>query len=828
MNCVCTLHPSSKVALIILVQGNHNDNMRSVQTASIFLRDYEAGRPPSLPSKLELISPSILEIHEIKFSTSWVYMTRLAAASLFLSSCLWDDTTLILPALLNIFSVIVFGADIMLHSKLLIPERKWTKPMICMLAALCIEMPLRYIIGVQGRFLFSSAAKPIALFYLSNKANCAFEALGRILPILGRVLALELFMILAFAAVACRLFPRFDSFQNLTTSWLSLFKLSTTVVNPKLWMPMYSTYRSSAFFFVTFETVCALYLHSLVLSVVFQTYVQAKSEINENSMTVREEAIRHSFEALQNPEGEEKKVETESIRKTLRLLRPHYNEMKINTLMQIVDPERCGVIDYPSFRMRIRKALNTSIRSTPSRNTFAYLLEIIAALVGIINFFYVIFWSSLYDMMWSDSVSYPAGVTITFLGIFEVAARINPFHFFDFVPITRPNATFDGLACIAALVSCWSMFQHQYRLQLMLTGRAIDMIRVMRFQRIFREIVKRSGEVIPALLGPLVLVVTVQHLFIYLGMALWGGAIEFGEHDDVIEPLYDLNNFNSYAEGMITMFQVLIINDWHEIAEVYLHATRNSSPLIVYMFFIGANLINVNIMLNCAIAFFVAAFAAKLDQREFTIDRSSKSIQKVTSENHFGLLQCDSSENSLMAKCKDKVMNAFNESARPLRSSRSSDDISVDNMMMNSMSSWVSDASHPHDYYEFDVYERQGFDNIMKAVAGGTHDTETRIKEVCDLIETVEHLGHVKLNYMIYSEQTMTRIGNHGFQKLSMEFMTLDEMYSIVSQMHAQLSTQLSGRSLTRDFGKGDCLLQISASLVHEYPAISMFVLRVR
>mmetsp|Transcript_22693 Transcript_22693/g.33507 ORF Transcript_22693/g.33507 Transcript_22693/m.33507 type:complete len:807 (-) Transcript_22693:66-2486(-) len=804
--------------------------MRSVQTASVFLRDYEAGRPPTLPVNLESITPSILEIHEIKYSASWRYMRRLATASLFLSSCLWDDNelivTLILPAMLNIFSVIVFITDIMLQRKLLIPMRKWTMPLIFLLAALSIEMPIRCIMGNQGRFLISSAAKPIALFYLSSKANYAFEALRRILPVVMRVLALELFLILAFSAVACRLFTQFESFQNLTTSWLSLFQLSTTVVNPKLWMPMYSKYQSSAFFFVTYETIAALYLHSLVLSVVFQSFIQAKTEINANSMTEREETIRLSFEALQDPDREDSMVETQEIRKTLSLLRPHYNNMKITALMDIVNPAGCEVIDYPTFRMRIRKALNTSIRAASTRNTFAYLLEIIAGLLAATNVFYVIFWSLLYDMMWSDSIAYPAGVAITFLGVFELAARINPFNFYNFVPITRPNATFDGLACVAALVSCWGMFQNQYRLQLMLTGRAIDMVRIMRFQRIFRDIVKRSGDVIPALVGPIALVITAQHLFVYLGMALWGGAIEFGEHDDVIEPLYDLNNFNSYLEGIVTMFQVLVINDWHEIAEVYLHATRNASPLIVYPFFIGANLISVNIMLNCTIAFFVAAFAAKLDQREFTIDGSSRSMQKLSSYQHCSVLECGS-ENSLIEKCKAKVINAINDSARNVSPSLSfGDECTGENPMINSMTSWLSENSHPHDYYEFEVYERQGFDNIMKTVAGSKDDTEACIKEVCNLIETIEHLGQVKLDYMIYCEQTTSRIGNQGFQKLSMEFMTLDEMYSIVTEMHAQLLPQKNNRSLIRNFEERSRVLQISASLVREYPSISMFVLR--
>lgn len=130
------------------------------------------------------------------------------------------------------------------------------------------------------------------------------------------------------------------------------------------------------------------------------------------------------------------------------------------------------------------------------------------------------------------------------------------------------------------------------------------MIRVMRFFQIFRDVVRRSSDVLPALLGPIILIATMLHVFVYIGIALWGGAIEVGKLKN-ITPLYDLNNFNSYMEGLVTMFQVLVVNDWHAIAEVFLYADRCSSPRIVYPFFVFGNLIGVSILVNVVTAFFV-------------------------------------------------------------------------------------------------------------------------------------------------------------------------------------------------------------------------------
>ena len=53
------------------------------------------------------------------------------------------------------------------------------------------------------------------------------------------------------------------------------------------------------------------------------------------------------------------------------------------------------------------------------------------------------------------------------------------------------------------------------------------------------------------------------------------------------------------------MFQVLVINDWHAIAEVFEHATRCSNPQIVFPFFILGNLVGASILVNVITAFFV-------------------------------------------------------------------------------------------------------------------------------------------------------------------------------------------------------------------------------
>ena len=107
--------------------------------------------------------------------------------------------------------------------------------------------------------------------------------------------------------------------------------MSTTVVNPSLWMPMYEDSPSSALFFIFFIVTASFYLHSLVLSVVFQTYMQASAHIHERSAWYREEATRLAFVALTR-NGETETISVGSVRKTLQVVRPHYSNMKVSDL----------------------------------------------------------------------------------------------------------------------------------------------------------------------------------------------------------------------------------------------------------------------------------------------------------------------------------------------------------------------------------------------------------------------------------------------------------------------------------------------------------------
>jgi hypothetical protein len=466
-----------------------------------FLQDYEQGRAPTLSKNFAQVSPRQIRLYQYKFSSVFVLLLVVATLVFFVASMLegfdvpgWHRPAL---TLLNIFGVAIFATDIWfrremrgnparaIHTRLSRSEIL-VKPVMLLCIVLSVENLARVTVTDDDIVMFSSLFKPLFLFYVSTRARDALEALRLIIRLVLRVILMELLLILIFAAVATRLFRTFDTFDDLSTAWLSLFELGTTVINPSVWLPMYHEASASAIFFVFYIVTAVFYVHSLVLSVVFQTYIQAASEIHDRNASDREDAVQLSYFALQRKGGTKNTtVYVQDVREVLRKVRPHYNAMKINALVQILDPSGQQSIDLATFRTKIRQALNASIRTARSPSLLALSVELTAVAVAVVNFVYVMLVSSRFDSDWFNPIQTQLGALITVVGGFELLLRFNPMRIPDFTPLTRLNPTFDGLALVAAVTSfvgiVLCLMGKPMDLEYILMGRAIDMIRVMRF-----------------------------------------------------------------------------------------------------------------------------------------------------------------------------------------------------------------------------------------------------------------------------------------------------------------------------------------------------------
>lgn len=159
--------------------------------------------------------------------------------------------------------------------------------------------------------------------------------------------------------------------------------------------------------------------------------------------------------------------------------------------------------------------------------------------------------------------------------------------------------------------------------------------------------------------------------------------------------IIDLNNFNEYSSGLLTMFNIFVVNDWHEIATVYLFADRFNSPYIVYTFFMSANLLGVSILLNVLTAFFVGSFVTKVESTQDDQNDKKPSLKLNMSSKRFN--------------------------GRP-------------ELIQSTSHTIESTAKH-----EFHVFERQGYDSVMRTITGDQDDVSFA-KRACELLQLFEKL----------------------------------------------------------------------------------------
>ena len=205
--------------------------------AAYFLLDYESSRPPTLPADFATITPRQLALYRFHFSPMWRWFVNTAIVVLFLS----HTQNRLVTAIMHTCVIVIFAIEVQIREILYGTnarqdrqhgDRRLVRPMVAFLFLLGLESWLWYLFDDKYQNtdessppLFSSMFKPLVFFYVSSKARDSLEALARISNIVGRVIAIELFLILTFAAIGCRMFGnRHESFHNLSTSWLSLFE----------------------------------------------------------------------------------------------------------------------------------------------------------------------------------------------------------------------------------------------------------------------------------------------------------------------------------------------------------------------------------------------------------------------------------------------------------------------------------------------------------------------------------------------------------------------------------------------------------------------------
>jgi len=150
----------------------------------------------------------------------------------------------------------------------------------------------------------------------------------------------------------------------------------------------------------------------------------------------------------------------------------------------------------------------------------------------------------------------------------------------------------------------------------LLLCRCADMARLLSRVPTSRRTFETIGRVLPAIRGQTSVIFALLHACCWVGMVCWGGLIGMpptnGSNPDAYrgsggrrvfypaswadsEPYYGLLNFNSYGEGLVTLFALVVVNNWNVISGGYAELPPPYGGPKVYAFFIAFNALAVRV-----------------------------------------------------------------------------------------------------------------------------------------------------------------------------------------------------------------------------------------
>jgi len=133
----------------------------------------------------------------------------------------------------------------------------------------------------------------------------------------------------------------------------------------------------------------------------------------------------------------------------------------------------------------------------------------------------------------------------------------------------------------------------------------------------YRVIMSTPWQLLPALATYAAIQFMLFYIYAIVGMDLFGGLIREDNPDLVgtvfADSGYYLNSFNDVFYAYVTLFELMVINNWHVIAEGYVAATGTQ---VTWWFFISFSVSAALFIINIIVAFILEAFIIQWELNE--------------------------------------------------------------------------------------------------------------------------------------------------------------------------------------------------------------------
>ncbi|MEE6498989.1 hypothetical protein FKM82_003272 [Ascaphus truei] len=552
-------------------------------------------------------------------------------------------------------------------------KNKWLVCYILVLAVSLADWTVSLCFMCEEGLRIRRLLRPFYLLQNSSLMKKTLKCIKRTLPEMASVMLLLALHLCIFTMFGMLLFAhakdsKVDNewlryFRNLPDSLTSLLVLLTTANNPDVMLPAYSMNRAYSLFFIIFTVIGSLILMNLLTAIVYNQFRGYLMKSVQTSLLRRRLGIRAAFEVLSYHTEVACQNDDQTVSVDSGTFLTVLQKVKMVSYCKMAISEKVkscynGLISAEHFQRLFDELDKDAVREHPPRPEYqspllqllqafgshsyfdyfgnlvalANLISICVVLVidaekssserddfflGAINCFFILYYLlemglKIFSLGLKSYLSYPSNIFDGLLTIILLVLEIATFALYRFPhPGWKPD--------MQGLLSLWEMV------------RLVNMFIVFRFLRIIpnmKVMVLVAGtllDLVKNLRAFAGILVVVYYVFAIIGIDLFRGVLPSpgnasnstnGTRDNetlqcgTFEQLeYWPNNFDDFAAALVTLWDVMVVNNWQVFLDAFSRYTTPWSKL----YFVAWWLVSSVIWVNLFVALILENFIHKWD-----------------------------------------------------------------------------------------------------------------------------------------------------------------------------------------------------------------------
>ncbi|XP_030930422.1 two pore calcium channel protein 1A-like isoform X1 [Quercus lobata] len=503
------------------------------------------------------------------------------------------------------------------------------------------------------------------VFFMLNfrELRATMYILAGMLSTYFNVLALGLLFLLFSSWLAYVMFEDTQQGKTVFTSYgttlYQMFVLFTTSNNPDVWIPAYKASRWFCLFFVLYILLGVYFVTSLILAVVYDSFKDQLAKQVLMMDSTRKRILEKAFNLIdKDNHGFLDKEQCIQLFEELNKYRtlPEISREEFELIFDELDDSHDFKINLNEFS-DLCNAIALKFQKEECESCFEYFPSVynspcskklkgfvrsprfgyIISFILVLNLFAVIVETTL-DIENNSAQKVWQKVEFVFGWIYmlEMALKIYSFGFenywrdgqnrFDFM-ITWIIVIGETLTFVAP--QGLTFLSNGEWIRYLLLIRMLRLIRLLMYVKRYRAFIATFITLIPSLMPYLGTIFCVLCIYCSLGVQIFGGIVNAGnaslDGTDLSDDDYLLFNFNDYPNGMVTLFNLLVMGNWQAWMQSYRELTGTAWSLT---YFVSFYLITVLLLLNLIVAFVLEAFFAEMDlESSENFEEQDKEVQ---------------------------------------------------------------------------------------------------------------------------------------------------------------------------------------------------------